>query len=175
MVHWEQGSVKTDRCNSSYWQGNTISWCPWLDGTVTIWAHTDTVMTFLFVLTVLATQTPLTWCEWQRSSERKASQWTDSMKMTDSSRTFRVSLWWTWLSSGLVSETARPLKVGWRQGPQQTGVWCCSRAHITPPIVPLFVHFSSRVQLNLVLHVEENTLSAVHSCITQSSTCHCWQ
>lgn len=134
-------------------------------------------MAFSFLLTVLATQTPLTWCEWQRSSERKASRRTDNMKMTlpRLCRTSRVSLQWTWLGSRLCSETARPLKDGWRRGPQQTGVKFCSRAHVTPLVVPLFVCFSSRVQINPVLHVEENTLSAVHSCITQSSTCHCWQ
>lgn len=57
---------------------------------------------------------------------------------------------------------------------------CCSRAHITSQLVPLFIiiiiiiifcHF----RLNPMLHVEENTLSAVHSCITQSCTCLCLQ
>lgn len=124
VVAEKKGSVKTDRCYSSSWQGNAISWCPWLDGTFAAWAHTESVMAFLFLLTVLATQTPLTWCEWQRSSERKASRRTDSMKMTlpRLCRTFWVSLRWTWLGSKLCSETARPLEDGWRWGPQQTGV-----------------------------------------------------
>lgn len=67
-----------------------------------------------------------------------------------------------------------PVREGWRRGRRQAGVYRCSRALFPPLLVPLFVQFSCIAHLIPVLHVEENTLSAVHSCITQSSTCHCW-
>lgn len=114
-----------------------------------------------------------------RGAKRKRHHgWLTSMKMTKSSKTF-----WDLLSA-LVVDRCQPKDVlgdcpslGYLKT-KPTADRCLMLQ--SPPHFGTFssvfsLFFSSRVQLNPVLHVEENTLSAVHSCIAQSFTCCCLQ
>lgn len=125
---------------------------------------------FIFLLTVLDTQTPLTWCEWQRNSERRASRLTDSIKVT--SRTL-----WDFL--GVFSTDKAPLQVvlwdcpsftRWLRTTPSSGR--CLMLHQSPnqfSSCSLVCSFPSKGHPEPMLHVKKKE-SAVHSCISQSST-----
>lgn len=135
---------------------------------------------FIFVLTALATLTLLTWCEWPRSSERKASWRTDNPTMTLPRR-------WTIphvslqggpdAAPGCAQKRPIPARLATKkndkkkkQALSRPALKCCKQSprHLT---TRSFVHFFFFFELNPTLHVEENALGAAQSSAPPPPVC----
>lgn len=155
IVPQKTGSVLTDRSNLCFWQGNSITWCPWLDGSA---ASAGAVMALYFSLQFWLPRPYLLGASDRGAKRERHHSRLTAWKLADSSRTLldflivlaldmtqlQVVLWdcpshKRWLKT----KTSADRRLMLQQSPYHS-IGCSAMCS-----------FTSRVQLIPVLYVEK--------------------
>lgn len=177
----ENALVKTDGCDSSKWQEKTVTWCCWTSATLAVCAHGDVVTTGVISPDSFGYPDPTYLVRVTEELREKgitadwltAWEWQTLPGLCASLSVLVLVVDMTWLQVALwdrpsITRMTEDKALGRRVSR------CCGTVHITPIAVPpplslsLF-SLSSGFGGAHCYTWKKILLSAVHSCITQSS------